>query len=471
MHLMFQYFCGSLLHVCIVVGLLHGQCYAMGGLINFENTSASLTFKRNLETLSPYHPSCALHLKTILGSKRQNGTIHWNDVIKNPPENCEADMHCTSVLSPCCLYTLMDMFTWCLEKMNQHKITYFISEGSLVGALRNGGMPYCHYDIELHILYTDTDAHKDALKFAAFLEEVRQEPLLKVQGHLDGSNNIISAYGWHIDLKKFRRDVVRAKPMNSSQGWKIYPHFASAALKTGVAIQNISYGAVTQSQNSGEYYMFDMLECTGTCTEGITRWTGLGSRLNDVTTVSEDVLFPMRKCNFYGLSISCPQKIKKWNDITIAGGNKFLWLPSYVPIRHITENTLRENQKTNSFFDHMKTPSKFGHCVRENWITPLALRKIHEKIVPQLIQSMICLRKHGFTTLFDQGGSALFLSEHERNILNTVGFPLNRFISNTDVCQQMSDRYQVNHKIRFWGSLPESLKNKWLEFQCKTSPK
>ena len=141
-----------------------------------ESAEHSENYSRRFSTLRRDVPSCMTaesgHFGAVFGER--TSPLHWIDVVDHldlRPECLQS--HCTNVVTYCCLSRFLHLLAWYIDALRRHKIDHFLSEGSLVGAVRSGGMPTCHYDAEVHVLIRTVE---DEQRMVALRREAEDTP-------------------------------------------------------------------------------------------------------------------------------------------------------------------------------------------------------------------------------------------------------------------------------------------------------
>ena len=90
-------------------------------------------------------------------------------------------------MSPCCRTRQAFVFAYTVALLEQHNITYVIGDGSLIGALRHGGMNPCDSDEEIFVFFRDYYANAnssapggDRARFLAAMAQAKEEQEVKV---------------------------------------------------------------------------------------------------------------------------------------------------------------------------------------------------------------------------------------------------------------------------------------------------
>lgn len=126
--------------------------------------SAPPPHHHDFTTLDPRIPSCHFHGSGHKGREfgPVGGRVHWSDAIdyRNVTQAC-LESSCGDVFGWCCFTRFMHVLVWYVDALRRYNVEHFLSDGSLIGAMRSGGMPTEHYDAEIHVvLRTPEDEEK-----------------------------------------------------------------------------------------------------------------------------------------------------------------------------------------------------------------------------------------------------------------------------------------------------------------------
>ena len=161
------------------------------------------SYHATLLTLNTSVPSCAYNNNEIGHVGLAYGTplsaIHWKDVLDNLDQSQEClKTKCDVVVSYCCFSRFIRVLTWYVDALQRHNVRFSLGSSSLLGALRQGTIPPCHYDAEIEV-YLQTE--EEELKMKSIVNEAKATGFVRVHEY---GNYLFSDGVGRVDTYLFR---------------------------------------------------------------------------------------------------------------------------------------------------------------------------------------------------------------------------------------------------------------------------
>ena len=340
---------------------------------NSEAHRESAEYSRRFSTLRRDVPSCVTaesgHFGAVFGER--TSPLHWIDVVDHldlRPECLQS--HCTNVVTYCCLSRFLHLLAWYIDALRRHKIDHFLSEGSLIGAVRSGGMPTCHYDAEVHVLIRSVE---DEQRMVALRREAEDTPHV----YPCPGNNFL----WIDYPGSVRIDT--------------YPYRRNGSHWDHVSEPSIPHAMLTPLRMCNFYGMLI------SCAAHSTAWNALHYGVSRASFFAPDQL-PVEVLNIDSDLVEMkPERIAAffpgWNwSEAVNGTTDAHWMAT-----HPEANT-----------------SWFGpgpRCARSMWIAGAKWERVYTAFLAPFAKSMVCLRRGGWPSLLD--GWDLMRRKERRRVL------------------------------------------------------
>ena len=343
---------------------------------NFEAQRESAEYSRRFSTLRRDVPSCVTaesgHLGAVFGER--TSPLHWIDVVDHldlRPECLQS--YCANVVTYCCLSRFIHLLAWYIDALRRHKIDHFLSEGSLIGAVRSGGMPTCHFDAEVHVLIRSVE---DEQRMVALRREAEDTPHVY-------PNPTTADFIWIDYPGSVRIDT--------------YPYRRNGSHWDSVSAPSIPHAMLMPLRMCNFYGMLI------SCAANSTAWNALRYGVSQVGFFAPDQL-PVEVLNIDSDLVEMkPERIAAffpgWNwSEAVNGTTDAHWMATHPRAEDST--------------------SRFGpgpRCARSMWITDTKWERVYTAFLAPFAKSMVCLRRGGWPSVLD--GWDLMRPKERRRIL------------------------------------------------------
>ncbi len=348
------------------------------------------------QTIDPTVPSCAFqgagHWGPMFGPE---GTpIHWWHAMHNLDlsEKC-LTTSCENVVSWCCFTRWLHVFVWYIDALRRNKLGHILTHGSLIGAARSGSMPPCHYDAEV-LVFVRTPS--DEARLEAVVAEA--EAALHVTAFNYGNHLFADGY--------MRTDSYPLRPC-----------------KVDYACAGVHDGGTDGKTNMLSHSPFEKANPRCTCGSGDTAMYKAyeSARKGDhVYLFPHDDIFPLRKCNLYGMEVNCPRRASYFNALSygsIAGSRTTIATMPHIPVGRGENLPANASWWTSDeFTDFVDTEDK---CMKGKY-SAKRQQLFASQHVPAQAASITCLYDNGYVSLLDDWNDQS--KETQKAVIEDKGF-------------------------------------------------
>jgi hypothetical protein len=245
----------------------------------------------------------------------------------------------------------MRVLAWVLERFHRENLTYFVSDGSLIGSIRDGGLPVCHFDAELHVLVM-SDGDLDAL--------------LRI-----GEEGVKTGFLWprHAFEGHHLRD----------ERWQF--------MDEQVRVDTYFFFDDQMKGNLGEPPFKPTAEKNRSWTSRVKK---------NIFVLQEWQVFPLRNCSHYGLVLPCPRDSIFALGTTLPGSfrSRNYFVPDRIPVPPLQGSGMTEpNRSSCARIERFQ-----GKDVEDLRGVP---RIVLRSYLPWSARAMTCLYDTGYSSLLD----------------------------------------------------------------------